>query len=94
MGIDTSAVLIVGLEYKDVPKDKREAIDGLIDEDDMETASPHYDAERRFCIVGYRLQNEGEIDLNDLPAKVAEVKIKFFEATGLEGKLHLSLNVW
>ena len=46
MGIDISAKLIYGLHYSDIPEDILEEVDEMIDNGELDYASPYYDAPR------------------------------------------------
>lgn len=94
MGVDTSAVLIVGRPYEDFDA---ETLGQLIDDDDIQSASPHYDADRKYCIFGIvvaEADNEGVELKEPFENDVLKAKAEFAKLTGLEGKLYLSPNVW
>lgn len=52
MGIDISAKLLYGTPYSDLPEEIREEVDEMLDDGELEYASPYYDAHRREWIVG------------------------------------------
>ena len=52
MGIDISAKLIYGLPYSDLPEEILEEVDEMLDNDELDYASPYYDAPRDDWIVG------------------------------------------
>ena len=52
MGIDISAKLIYGLNYSDLPEEILEEVNEMLDNGELEYASPYYDAPREEWIVG------------------------------------------
>ena len=46
MGIDIGAKLIYGLPYSDLPEEVLEEVDEMLDNGDLDYASPYYDAPR------------------------------------------------
>jgi hypothetical protein len=97
MSVDTEAVLIVGLVWDDLQiilsASKQAEIGEMIDNGEINAASPSYDAPRRWCTIGYIVETDSEIDLVKLALDVAEAKAKFLAATGVEGKLYLTSNI-
>ena len=55
MGIDISAKLIYGLPYSDLPEEILEEVDEMLDNGELEYASPYYDAPRDRWIVGVEI---------------------------------------
>ena len=56
MGIDISAKLIYGLPYSDLPEEILDEVDEMLDDGELEYASPYYDAPRDEWIVGVEIQ--------------------------------------
>lgn len=52
MNIDIGAKLIYGVRYKDLPEEILEEVDEMLDNGDLEYASPWYDSERKYWIIG------------------------------------------
>ena len=65
MGIDISAKLIYGLPYSDLPEEILEEVDEMLDNGELEYASPYYDAPRGEWIVGVEITawKKGNYDL-------------------------------
>lgn len=58
MGMDISSKLMVGLSYKHLcEKVDKEMLDELLDDGDLDYASPHYDSPRQLWFVGLDLCN-------------------------------------
>ena len=60
MGIDISAKLIYGLPYSDLPEDILEEVNEMLDNGELEYASPYYDAPRDEWIVGVECELWGD----------------------------------
>lgn len=52
MGIDIDAKLIYGIPYSELPEDILDEVDEMLDNGDLDYASPYYDAPRDEWIVG------------------------------------------
>ena len=65
MGIDISAKLIYGLPYSDLPEEILEEVNEMLDNGELEYASPYYDAPRDEWIVGVEVTawKKGNYDL-------------------------------
>ena len=65
MGIDISAKLIYGTPYSYLPEEIREEVDEMLDNGELEYASPYYDAPRDRWIVGVEITTwkKGRYDL-------------------------------
>ncbi len=65
MGINISAKLIYGLPYSDLPEEILEGVDEMLDNGELEYASPYYDAPRDEWIVGVEIAawKKGHYDL-------------------------------
>lgn len=55
MGIFTSAKLIYGIRYSEIPEDIRDEVDQLIDDGELDYASPYYDSDRDAWVVGVEI---------------------------------------
>ena len=56
MGIGISAKLIYGTPYSDLPEDILEEVNEMLDNGELEYASPYYDAPREEWIVGVEIR--------------------------------------
>ena len=65
MGIDISAKLLYGLPYSDLPEEILDEVNEMLDDGELEYASPYYDAPRDEWIVGVNFPcwNKGLVDL-------------------------------
>lgn len=65
MGIDISAKLLYGTPYSDLPEEILEEVDEMLDDGDLDYASPYYDAPRDRWIVGVEISawKMGQFDL-------------------------------
>ena len=52
MSIDISAKLLYGTPYSDLPEEILEEVDEMLDNGELDYASPYYDAPRSEWIVG------------------------------------------
>ena len=55
MGIDIEAKLIYGLPYSYLPEEIREEVNEMLDNGELDCASPYYDAPRDQWIVGVEI---------------------------------------
>jgi hypothetical protein len=92
MGIDYSAVIVVGLWSEYLPKDFDEV-------ENIECIQPYYDAPTEHSLWGIVIENsedynatEINLDVLELPIKVA--KENFKRITGLDAKIYLSTRGW
>ena len=84
MGIDIDAKLIFGAPYKELAKvEGMENLDDLIDEGELDYASPHYDSDRRHWIVGVALPNEMQVWQS--PLIISDAQIRFLRLTKYNG---------
>lgn len=94
MGIDTGAVIIVGLPY-DQFNMAQDELDELIDNGDIDSASPYFDADRDDCVYGIRVAKSDyraeEFTLND--NLINSAKQSFKDTYGQEPKVYLSANI-
>ena len=56
MGIDISAKLIYGLPYSDLPEEILGEVNEMLDNGELDYASPYYDAHRSEWIVGVEIR--------------------------------------
>lgn len=65
MGIDISAKLLYGLPYDDIPEEILDEVNELLDNGELDYASPYYDAPRDRWIVGVEIDawEKGYFDL-------------------------------
>lgn len=72
MGIDISAKLLYGIPYSDLPEEILEEVDDMLDNGDLEYASPYYDAPRGDWIVGVEIRAFGK-NHYDLSCSIAQI---------------------
>lgn len=60
MGIDISAKLIYGLPYEDIPEDILDEVNEMLDNGELDYASPTYDAPQDEWIVGVEVNCYGK----------------------------------
>ena len=65
MGINISAKLIYGCNYSDLPEEILKRVDNMLDNGELDYASPYYDAPRDEWIVGVEISawKKGHYDL-------------------------------
>lgn len=65
MGIDISAKLLYGLPYEDIPEEILDEVNEMLDNGELDYASPYYDAPRGDWIVGVEITawKKGPYDL-------------------------------
>lgn len=88
MGIDISAKLIYGLSYSELPKEILDEVDEMLDNGDLDYASPYYDAPRDEWIVGVEVDcwgvNHREFEKSrdasewGIPEIISELDLKFY----------------
>jgi len=95
MGISTDAKLMVGFNYNEIPKNRKEEFNEMIDDGTLDVASPWYDSDRQHWVVGLPiLTNDDEgVELPKLVEIINESTAKFFALTGIKGKIFVSPNV-
>jgi hypothetical protein len=93
MGISTSASLIVGIEYGDLDfenEELTEKINDMIDDGELDTASPWYDSDRDNWVIGRALSiPEGVWSPDEYAAALTEMAALF----GVVPTLHISPDV-
>lgn len=52
MGMDISAKLLYGCKYSELPEEILDEVDAMLDSDELEYASPTYDAPRDEWVIG------------------------------------------
>ena len=88
MGIDISAKLIYGLPYSDLPGEILDEVNAMLDDDQLDYASPYYDAPRDEWIVGVEVDcwgmNHREFEKSrdaserDIPEIMSELDLKLY----------------
>lgn len=73
MGIDVSAKLIYGFMYSELPEEVLEQVDELLDNYEVEYASPYYDSSKSEWIVGFELPAYGH-NLSEIGNSIAKLK--------------------
>ncbi len=65
MSVNISAALIYGLPYSNLPEEILEEVDEMLDNGELDYASPYYDAPRDGWIVGVEITawRKGHYDL-------------------------------
>lgn len=98
MGIDYDGKLMVGLDYEDVdlsllPNYDEEDEQECLYQNNIATASPHFDAPIEYCTIGIEL---GDLSLdNDGYITVIEnAKSRFIELFGVTPKLIGTQHIW
>ena len=96
MGVDYSAVIMVGLLRKDF-KDT-EQLAAWIDQDELECCAPSYDGgDSPYAAIGFALQTTSSFSPRELvwdQEKVHVLKGEFLRITGMEAKIWLSPKGW
>lgn len=66
MGINIGAKLLYGVPYSDLPEEILDEVNAMLDDDQLDYASPYYDAPRGEWIVGAGVELWGDsyIDLS------------------------------
>ncbi|SFB74575.1 hypothetical protein SAMN05216344_102204 [Polaromonas sp. OV174] len=91
MGISTDAKLMFGVQYDELSE--LENLDELLDDGDLDSASPYYDSARDEWVVGIELPSEMAGEAEMLTA-VREAKLKFEGLTnGATGRLIVSPDI-
>lgn len=94
MGIEFSAVLMVGLPYNYVAE--VEDINNMIHEGTIDYASPYYDAPLEDWLIGIHIQGSGGYSYSKVPRLdgdiVEEAQSRFRDLTGMEGNLYISVD--
>jgi hypothetical protein len=96
MGIDTSAMLIVGLTRGEM--EMTDEIEELIDEGELDSCPTYYDGGGDDCgVIGYAVtstsDNSSEEVTDEDLGKIMALKSKFKAQTGQEAKLLVSPHV-
>lgn len=73
MSIDIDAMLIYGVPYSEIPDDLIEDVDKLLDNGELDYASPYYDSPRSEWIVGFELPAYGH-NLSEIGSSITELK--------------------
>lgn len=72
MGIDISAKLIYGCNYSDIPEEILDEVDEMLDNGEIEYASPTYGAPQDEWIVGVEIRAFGK-NHYDLSCSIAQI---------------------
>lgn len=72
MSIDIDAMLIYGVPYSEIPDDLIEEVDKLLDNGELDYASPYYDSPRSEWIVGASIDCYGDRH-HDLSYIIADI---------------------
>lgn len=88
MGIQISASLIYGCRYSELPEEILEEVDEMLDNGELEYASPYYDAPRDEWVVGKEMICEGvnsrdicfviSDTISNYPDVLKDVDLKFY----------------
>ena len=60
MSVDITAALIYGLRYKDLPEEIIEEVNDLLQDEELDYASPWYDSPRHEWIIGVEVDIWGD----------------------------------
>lgn len=101
MGIDISSATIVGLPYdqfieqyqKNYTDDAQELIDQLLDDGELDYASPYYDSDRDNWVIGYA-SSDWNISVEEFTKELTETKDRFVKDFGFEPKVFVSAHVY
>ena len=77
MGINIGAKLIYGLQYSDLPEEILEGVDEMLANDELDCASPYYDAPREDWIVGVECKLWGD-NLSDAAREMHIASMKLY----------------
>ena len=77
MGIHIRAKLIYGLPYSDLPEEVLEEANEMLDDGELEYASPYYDAPRDRWIVGVECELWGD-NLSDAAREMHIASMKLY----------------
>ena len=88
MGIDIEAKLIYGLPYADLPEEILDEVNEMLDNGEIDYASPTYDSPRDEWIVGVEVSCEGASSsemgflisetIAEYPDVLKDVQLKFY----------------
>lgn len=93
MGIDIDAKLIYGCNYSDLPEEILEEVNEMLDNGELDYASPYYDAPRNEWIVGVEVYcyETSYVDLiHEITSDIAFPSVM----QGLDLKFYVTPNVW
>lgn len=95
MGIDIEAKLIYGLPYADLPEEVLDEVNEMLDDGEIEYASPYYDSPMDEWIIGVDVNCEGTTpwDLRDAIEDAWKEFPELFHEHSLELKLYVSAHV-
>ena len=75
MGTEISAKLIYGLPYSDLPEEILEEVNEMLDNGELDYASPYYDAPRDEWIVGVEIDCYGH-EPEDIESLMGNIKLQ------------------
>ena len=88
MGVNIEAKLIYGTPYSDLPEEILEEVNEMLDNGELEYASPYYDAPRDEWIVGVEVDcwgcNHREFEKSrdssewDIPKVISDLDLRFY----------------
>lgn len=93
MAIQIGASVIYGMNYSDIPEEMQEEIDAMLDDEELDYASPWYDAPRHEWIIGVGVDIWGDtLDSAERELHVAAGRVPDI-LKGLELGFYVSANV-
>lgn len=101
MSTEYCAVMIIGRPYSELKEklseEEMERLDEMLDMGEIEYASPFFDAERDYWVVGVVAGHSGDYSFSELSEKVLgddfEDEVKDFEVfIGMEPKAYISVH--
>lgn len=97
MGMSISAKLMYGMNYEllceHLEDEVVDQLNEMIDDGELDTASPYYDSDREEWFVGYELAR-GVVNMETLNESVENVKFDFFEKFGTYGEVRVVKHVY
>ena len=96
MGIDISAKLIYGLPYKDIPEEILDEVNEMLDNGDLDYASPYYDAPQGDWIVGVEINawEKGHFDLGYEISQIDEEIPDVLVGDDIDLRVYVVPHVW
>jgi len=95
MSIDTDAMLIYGLHYKDIPDEILEEVNEMLDNGELDYASPYYDSDRDYWIVGVKVPawERGHYDLGYTISNIDDEVPEILRRDDVELMMYVSQHV-
>ena len=96
MGIDISAKLIYGLPYADLPEEILEEVNEMLDNGELEYASPYYDAPRDEWIVGVEISawKKGHYDLGYAISQIDDEILEILVSDDIDLSVYVTPHVY